>query len=134
MQQTTFSVQKISGRVQVESFTNHAYKSIKWGLNPFVTSHDFCHLLSHLYMLSSVDLYMLIYCKQYGPRLDCLKGTRIIRVHTVNFLDKSSLRLTGPRRAVGNGSDCRYVSDCRVRGCKIDPVLGPILSWKLIMK
>ena len=123
-----FQYKKISGRVQVESYTNHVYKSIKWGINPFFTSHDFCHLLSHLYMLSSVDLYMLIYCKQYGPRSDCSKGTSLISVHTVCFLDKSSLRLTGPRRAVGNGSDCR------VRGCEIDPVLGPILSWRLIMK
>ena len=26
-----------------------------------------------------------------------------------------------PRSAVGNMSDCRYVSDCRSRGCEFDP-------------
>ena len=30
---------------------------------------------------------------------------------------------TGPHSAVGNVSDCRYVSNCRYSGCEFDP--GP---------
>ena len=31
---------------------------------------------------------------------------------------------TGQRSAVSNESGCRYLSDCRARGCKFDP--GPV--------
>ena len=31
--------------------------------------------------------------------------------------------------AVGNVSNCRYVSDCRSRGCEFDPSLVPYFRW-----
>ena len=36
-------------------------------------------------------------------------------------LFETQRRHTGPQSAVGNVSDCRYVSDCRSRGREFDP-------------
>ena len=33
-----------------------------------------------------------LYCKQYGPRLDCSHGSSLIRVHIVDFYEKSCLK------------------------------------------
>ena len=46
------------------------------------------------------------------------------------MLDTGSLK-SGPCSAVGNMSDCRYVSDCRSRGRKLDPGLVPYFSGDL---
>ena len=52
-------------------------------INAFPTSHNFCCLLSHLFMF-----LVSLYCKHYGPRSDCSPGSSLIRVHSVCFHDK----------------------------------------------
>ena len=50
----------------------------------------------------SVSLAVILLEKQRSPRSDCFFPTV-------------------PHNAVGNVSDCRYVSDCRFRGQEFDP-------------
>ena len=54
---------------------------------PFSCHWHLCHLLCHLLMCFS-----RLYCKHYGPRSDCSLRSRLIRAHSVCFLDKNSFQ------------------------------------------
>ena len=54
---------------------------------PPFTTYFIC--FSHLFMLLGI-----LYCKQYGSRSDCSKGSSLIRVHNVCSMIKSSLKST----------------------------------------
>ena len=86
---------------------------------PFVILNDF------LYRVYTYAMIVHTRAKQPLPQLLVEQFDTLL----------SQCRYTGPSRAVDNVSGCRYVSDCRSRGHKIDYRPGHLLSWwRLIMK
>ena len=55
------------------------------------------------------------------------KKWTLLYVDFLLFFVYPSMLTTRPRSAVGNMSDCRYVSDYRSRGCKFDPSVPSLL-------
>ena len=75
--------------------------------------------LFHVWLFG-VDLTM---CK-FNKRLIIFVMQSNIASKHATWMARYTMVVTGPRSAVGNVSDYRYVSDCRSRGGEFDP--GPV--------